>query len=100
MASTPFSFASATMPSYVEIGTERAFVLVQLIGLVRLEAMRAKAVLLRIDADRFQPQLRGRTHDADGDFRAVRDHQFLDGADRGGGRGFLGHGEGWEEARA
>ena len=77
----------------VQVRAQRSFVLVQLIGLVRLEAVRAEAVLLRIDAHCFQSQLGGRPHHADGDFRAVRHHQFLDGADRGGGWGFLGHGE-------
>ena len=65
----------------VEIGTERAFVLVQLVGFICLEAMRAKAVLRRIDTYRFQPEFRSRPHDADGNFRTVCDHQFLDGSD-------------------
>ena len=80
----------------VQISSKRPFVLVQFVSLIRFEAMRAKAVLLRINAHRFQPKFCSRPHHADGDFRAVRDHQFFDVADRGWGGWFLGHGWGWE----
>ena len=80
----------------VQISSKRPFILVQFVSLIRLEAMRAKAVLLRINAHRFQPKFCSRPHHADGDFRAVRDHQFFDVADRGWGGWFLGHGWGWE----
>jgi hypothetical protein len=39
----------------VEISPERAFVLVQLVGFIRLEAMRAEAVFLRVDAPFSNP---------------------------------------------
>ena len=92
----------------VEVGAERAFVLVQLVGFVRLEAMRAKAVFLRVDAHRADAEFRGRAHDTNGDFRAVRDHELLDRPDGGldglaaGSRrgGFFRHGGWLKKSRA
>jgi hypothetical protein len=63
----------------VEIGGERLFAFADQIAFVRLEAVESKAVLLRIDGDRADVHLRGGTHDADGDFRAIG---YQQGSDR------------------
>ena len=70
----------------VEIGAERSFGLVQFVGFIRLEAVRAEPVLAGVDGHRADAQFRRRAHDADGDLGAVRHHQLADGADASGGR--------------
>ena len=44
--------------------------------------MDAQPVFLRVNGDRAQPQFRRRAEDADGDFAAIGDEQFLGGAAR------------------
>ena len=48
-----------------------------LIGLVRLEAMQRELVLLGVDRDRLDAELRRRAKDADRDFAAVGDEEPL-----------------------
>ncbi len=61
----------------VEVGLDRALALADQVALVRLHAVQREAVLLRVDRDRADAQLVGRTHDADRDLAAVRDEQGL-----------------------
>jgi TetR/AcrR family transcriptional regulator, transcriptional repressor for nem operon len=62
----------------VEVSTERALVLVQLIGLISLEAMRAEAVFIRVDGNSLDAHLIRSTHHADSDLTAVRYEELLD----------------------
>ena len=75
----------------VEIGPNRLAGAADFVGLVGLEAVQRQSILARVDRHGADIHLRSGAHHADGDFRAVRDHQFLDGADRGGRDGLLGH---------
>ena len=77
MQSTPFSFASATMPGNVQIRADRPLAFADQIGLVRLEAMHREPVFLGVNGHRAQAQFRGRAEDADGDFAAIGDEQFF-----------------------
>ena len=65
----------------IEIGPERPFVLVQLISLVRLEAMDREPVFIGVDRHGAQAQLRRRAEDTDGDFTAVGHQQLAERAE-------------------
>ena len=62
----------------VEIRGDRALALADEVGLVRLEAMEAEPILLRVDRHRAKPEFRRRAEDADGDFAAIGDEQFFE----------------------
>ena len=68
----------------VEIGGDRALALPDQIGLVRLEAVDAEPVFLRVNGDGAQAEFGAGAEDADGDFAAVGGHQLLDGPQHGG----------------
>ena len=68
----------------VEIRGDRALALADEIGLVRLEAMDAEAVLLGVNGDGAQAQFGAGAENADGDFAAVGRHQFLELTTTGG----------------
>ena len=61
----------------VEIRLDRALALADQVGFVRLEAVQAEAVFLRVDGDGAQAQFVGGAKNADGDFAAIRGQQFL-----------------------
>ncbi len=73
-------------PLDIEIRTDRPLAFAHEIRFVRLEAVHRKAVLLRIDRHRAQPQFGRRTKDADGDFGTIGDEEFLLAGRRGGRR--------------
>ena len=60
----------------IQIRAHRAFGGIERIGFVRLETMDRKAVFLGEDRDGPQAELVGGAEDADGDFAAVRGHEF------------------------
>jgi len=60
----------------VQIRTDRALRGIQLIGLVRLEAVDRKAVLLGEDRDGRETEFVGCAENPNGDFTAVGGHQF------------------------
>jgi hypothetical protein len=71
----------------VEVGGDGAFAVADLVGFIGFVTVDAQAVFLREDGDGAEIQLGARAKDADGDFAAVRGHQFLDRANGGcGGR--------------
>ena len=70
------------MPGDVEVSADGAFALADQIGFVRLEAVDAEAVLLRVDGHGAQAQFSGGAKDADGDFAAIGDEQFFSCAQR------------------
>ena len=61
----------------VEIGLHRALAFADQVGFVRLEAMQAEPVFLRVDGDRAQPELIGGAQDTDGDFAAIEGQEFF-----------------------
>jgi hypothetical protein len=63
----------------VEIGFDRPFTRANLIGFVRFEAMKRKAVFLGIDRDGAQAEFVGCPKDANGDFAAVGREKLADG---------------------
>ena len=72
----------------VEVGRHRALARPDQVRLIGLVTVQAEPVLLRVDRDRAQVELRAGPENPDGDLAAVGGHQFLDRADRGrGGRG-------------
>ena len=64
-------------PLDIQIRAHRAFPLAHEVGFVRLEPVHRETILLRVDGNRSQPQLRGRAKDANGDFGAVGNEQFF-----------------------
>ena len=73
----------------VQVGIDGALALAHQITFIRLGPMQRKAVFFGINGDRTNPQLRRRTHHANGDFTAIGDQQLGDGGGFGGGA----HGE-------
>ena len=73
------SFAIADDALDVEIRGDRSASLADHVRLVRLEAVDAEAVLLRVDRHRAQAELGGRPEDADGDLAAVGCEDLFDG---------------------
>jgi hypothetical protein len=63
---------------HVQIGVHRVLTLADQIALVRLEAVEGEAVLVGIDRDGAEAQLRRRAEDPDGDLAPVRDQKFLE----------------------
>ena len=70
----------------VEIGGDRALSATDLIRFIGFVTMDRETVLLRKHRHGAQPELGARTENTHGDFGSVGGHQFLDGADRDGGR--------------
>jgi hypothetical protein len=62
----------------VEIGGHRPLAFADEVGLVRLEAVHAEAVLLGVDGHGAQAHLVRGPEDADGDLGAVGGHQLLE----------------------
>ncbi len=60
----------------IEIGADRAFRGIELVGFVGLEAVDGKAVFLGEDGYGAETEFGGGAKDTDGDFAAVRGHEF------------------------
>lgn len=65
----------------VQVGTDGAFLHVELIGFVRFESVHGKPVLLCVDRDRAELQFGRGAEDPRGDFAAIGDEEFADGLD-------------------
>lgn len=76
----PFFLRDADDALDVEIRAQRTFLLVQLVGLVRFETMRAETIFICINRDRANPEFARCAHHADGDLRAIGDKQLGDRA--------------------
>ena len=74
-----------------EVGRDRLHPHPDFVGLIRLEAVQRKAVLVGVNGDRLDAQFCCATKHADRDFRAVGNEQLADGLGR---RSAGGHGAG------
>src|SRR5262249_47387622 len=66
----------------IEVGANRFAGPANAIGLVGLEAVQRKAVLVRVESDVAQPEFVAGAEDADGDLAAVGDHELAERSDR------------------
>ena len=62
----------------VEIRGDRPLALADEIRLVRLEAMHAQPIFLRVDRDGAQPLFRSRAKNTDGDLAAIGNEKFFE----------------------
>ena len=62
----PLLFGQSNNPFNVKISSHRTLLFVQFISLIRFEPMRTKSILLRVNPNSPNPQLRRRPHDSNG----------------------------------
>jgi hypothetical protein len=67
----PGRFGQGNDAVYIEVGRHGPLAVPDLVRLIGLKAVDAEAILRGVNGHGAQPQVSGRTEDADGDLRAI-----------------------------